>query len=54
VIEGVLLTGAKPRYLKAHITGGHGSQSELTEEPRGTPPPKIAARYLAPYLDSRN
>jgi sulfide:quinone oxidoreductase len=54
VIEGVLLTGAKPRYLKAHITGGHGSQSELTEEPQGPAPPKIAARYLAPYLDSRD
>jgi hypothetical protein len=48
------LTGAKPRYLKAHITGGHGSQSELTEVPQGPPPPKIAARYLAPYLDSRD
>jgi hypothetical protein len=52
-IRGVLLTGAKPRYLSGHLTGGHGSSSELTEEPPSPPPPKVAAKYLAPYLEQR-
>ncbi len=32
-IHGVLLTGEKPRYLSARITGGQGFSSELTDEP---------------------
>jgi sulfide:quinone oxidoreductase len=51
VIHGMLLTGGKPRYLSAHVTGGHGSSSEITEEPTWTPGTKIAAKYLAPYLE---
>jgi sulfide:quinone oxidoreductase len=50
-IHGVLLTGDKPRYLSAEITGGRGFSSELTYEPTWSPPTKIAARYLAPYLE---
>lgn len=50
-IHGVLMTGRKPRYLSARITGGHGFSSEITDTPSGSPPAKIAARYLAPYLD---
>jgi sulfide:quinone oxidoreductase len=53
VVEGVLLTGAKPLRLRAHITGGHGAQSEAVEAVEAPSPPKIAARYLAPYLQSR-
>ncbi len=51
VIQGVLLTGGKPRYLRAQITGGHGSSSEMTETPTWSPATKIAAKYLAPYLE---
>jgi sulfide:quinone oxidoreductase len=51
VIHGMLLTGDKPRYLSAHITGGHGSSSAFSETPTWSPPTKIVARYLAPYLD---
>lgn len=51
VIHGVLLTGEQPRYLSAHITGGHGASSELSEQPSWDPPVKIAARHLAAYLD---
>jgi sulfide:quinone oxidoreductase len=51
VIHGMLLTGGAPRYLSAHITGGHGFSSEMTETPTWSPPVKIAAKYLAPYLD---
>jgi sulfide:quinone oxidoreductase len=50
-LYGILLTGARPRYLHAHITGGHGSGSELTDTPTWEPTAKIAAKYLAPYLE---
>jgi sulfide:quinone oxidoreductase len=50
-IHGILLGADKPLYLSAHITGGHGSSSEISENPPGSPVGKIAARYLAPYLD---
>ena len=51
VIHGVLLTNEAPRYLTAHIAGGHGFSSEITDTPTWSPPSKIAAKYLAPYLD---
>ena len=48
----ILLGGDKPLYLSAHLTGGHGSDSEISEEPSWSPAAKIAAKYLAPYLES--
>ena len=54
VIHGILLGGDRPLYLSAHITGGHGSSSEVGEEPTWSPATKIAAKYLAPYLESRD
>jgi len=51
VIRGMLLTGERPRYLTARITGGHGFSSEVTDTPTWSPPSKIASEYLAPYLD---
>jgi sulfide:quinone oxidoreductase len=50
VISGMLLTNGKPRYLTAHITGGDGFSSKITDTPAWSPPGKIVARYLAPYL----
>jgi sulfide:quinone oxidoreductase len=52
-IHGILLGGEKPLYMSAHITGGHGSSSEVSDSPTWSPPTKIAAKYLAPYLDAR-
>jgi sulfide:quinone oxidoreductase len=52
-IHAILLGGDKPLYLSAHVTGGHGSSSHVSEEPTWSPPTKIAAKYLAPYLESR-
>jgi hypothetical protein len=49
----MLLTGGKPRYLSAHITGGHGSSSQITDSPTWSSSTKIAAKYLAPYLEER-
>ena len=54
MIHGMLLTNEKPRYLTAHITGGHGFSSEITDTPTWSPPSKIAAKYLAPYLQERD
>jgi sulfide:quinone oxidoreductase len=51
VIRGILLTGRKPRYLTAQLVAGHGYRSTITDTPTWSPPTKIAARYLAPYLD---
>lgn len=54
VIHGVLLGGDRPLYLSANVTGGHGSSSEVGDEPnwfRGT---KIATKYLSPYLEARD
>ncbi len=52
-LRGVLLTGRKPRYLTARITGGQGFSSTITDEPPPGPVAKVAARHLAPYLDQR-
>ena len=54
VIHGMLLGGQAPLYLTAHITGGHGSSSEATGRAAGSPGGKIAAKHLAPYLESRD
>jgi sulfide:quinone oxidoreductase len=54
VIHGMLLTNQKPRYLTAHVTGGHGFSSEITETPAWSPPSKIAAKYLSPYLEAQD
>ena len=54
VIHGMLLTNEKPRYLTAHVTGGHGFSSEITEAPAWSPPSKIAAKYLSPYLEAQD
>ncbi len=54
VIHAILIGGEKPLYLSAHITGGHGSSSEISETPTWSPPTKIAAKYLAPYLEARD
>jgi len=54
VIEGMLLTGGKSRCLSAHITGGHGSNSQMTERPTRSPGTKIAAKCAAPYLEEHD
>ena len=54
VIHAILLGADKPLYLSAHVTGGHGSSSQISEKPTWSPPSKIAAKYLAPYLESRD
>jgi sulfide:quinone oxidoreductase len=50
IIRGMLLTGDRPLYLTAHIAGGHGFSSEVSDTCPWSPPTKISARYLAPVL----
>src|SRR5215207_1719168 len=53
VLRGILLTGARPRFLKQEAAGGGGEG--LTGEARlWWPPTKVAGRYLAPYLAARD
>ncbi len=51
VARAMLLTDGKPKYLTASITGGQGFSSEITDSPTWSPPSKISAVYLAPYLE---
>ena len=54
ILEGVLMTGGTPRYLR-HTPGAPGASGEsvFAELARTSQPPKIAARYLGPHLDGR-
>jgi len=54
VVNGMLLTGDKPLYLSAQVTGAQGSSSQISETPTWSPATKIAAKYLAPYLEERD
>lgn len=51
VIEGVLLGADRPLYLSAHLTGGHGSSSQVSRQAPWPSRGKIQARYLTPYLE---
>jgi sulfide:quinone oxidoreductase len=53
-LHAVFLGSEKPLYLSAQITGGQGTASEIGESPSWSPSSKIAARYLAPYLEMRD
>ncbi len=50
LLEGVLLTGSSPRYLRGRPRDADGRPSELRKVGREDHPPKIAARYLSPQL----
>ncbi len=54
VLHGMLLTGGEPRYLSADVTGGHGSSSQISDTPAWSPPTKIVAKHLAPYLEAHS
>ena len=54
VVHGALLSGRKrpPLYFTARIEGALARDSEISQTPTWPPDAKIAARYLAPYLDA--
>jgi sulfide:quinone oxidoreductase len=53
VVHGVLIGGQKAQhlYFTARIEGGVARESRTSDTPTSSPNAKIAARYLAPYLD---
>jgi hypothetical protein len=53
-MRAILLGAEKPLYLQAHITGGHGWSSDVSEKPLWSAQAKISARYLSPFLESRD
>ena len=46
VLQGMLLTGADPLYIRAEL----GVAATVTTEPLWSPPAKIVGRYLTPFL----
>ena len=52
-LRGVLLTGGPARYLNADISGGAGDDFVISGEALWSPPNKLSACYLAPYLSSQ-
>jgi len=51
VIHGMLLTGADPLYLRATVIGTSGFSSQVSAQPISSPPAKVVAKYLGPYLE---
>ena len=51
VIHGTLLTGGEPLYLTARLIGGHAFDPDVTPEPTWSPPSKVAAQHLGPFLE---
>jgi sulfide:quinone oxidoreductase len=49
-LHAVLLTGGRPLLLDAHLSGTSVARSRVTEFSGPVPRPKLAARYLTPYL----
>lgn len=50
VLQGVLLTGSRPRYVHGRPPAGEADTSGLTPLPANRQPPKITARFLIPHL----
>jgi sulfide:quinone oxidoreductase len=51
-LRALLLTGGRPLILSARPSGSTATHSEVAEVPGGvSPPAKIAAEYLGPYLE---
>ena len=53
VLQSVLLGGRRPLYLSARLSPDGPVESSASDEPLWSDQPKIAARYLGPYLASR-
>jgi sulfide:quinone oxidoreductase len=52
VLHGMLLTGAEPLYVTAHMSGERGMHSTVAAEPSWSGAAKITARHLGPYLEA--
>ena len=52
VVQGLLLTGDEPRYLRRELGGESPHEPVAAYEPLWWPPAKIVGRHLAPFLAS--
>ena len=50
VVRGLLLTGRRPAFVRAEVSGRADRPPEAAAQPLWWPPSKIATRWLAPYL----
>jgi sulfide:quinone oxidoreductase len=50
VVQGLLLTGGEPRFLRRELGGGLQQEPVASYEPLWWPPAKIVGRHLAPFL----
>lgn len=50
ILQGLLLTGGVPTYMRAELAGGVGETTSVGTDPLWWPPGKIVGRYLAPFL----
>lgn len=53
-LRGMLLTGITPIYLRSRLANGAAQGQQASIDPLWWPASKIAARYLTPYLATRN
>ena len=53
-LHAMLLGANKPLYITADVPGNGDPSSGISEKPAWSPPTKIVAKHLAPYLDSLN
>lgn len=51
VIRGMLMTGGDPLFISARVVGGQGFESEVSRQALWSPPAKVVAEELGPYLD---
>jgi sulfide:quinone oxidoreductase len=51
MIRGMLVTGDKPLYFSADVSGGDWLNSDVSHRPTWSPAATIAAKYLAPALE---
>jgi sulfide:quinone oxidoreductase len=54
VLRGQLMTGAKPHFMRRDVSGRSGDTEVSSEHMLWWPPNKVAGKYLAPYLASRD
>jgi sulfide:quinone oxidoreductase len=54
VLRGLLLTGDKPQFMRAEVSGGEDRPPTASPSALWWPPSKVAGRWLAPYLALRH
>jgi sulfide:quinone oxidoreductase len=50
VVQGLLLTGSEPRFLRRELYGEHEHEPDIASDALWWPPSKVVGRHLAPFL----